>query len=360
MSILDLASFIAGLVLLVAGAELLVRGASRIAAIAGISPLVIGLTVVAFGTSSPETAVSVFSSLNNQPDLSIGNVVGSNIFNVLLILGVSATIVPLGVSAQLIRFDVPVMIGSSLLFMVFVQDGNINRMEGVVFLYGILAYTAILIYRSKKESRAVKEEYEKEFGYRNGRSSWAWVKNGVFVVGGLALLVFGSRLLVDGATIAARALGISELVIGLTIVAAGTSLPELATSVIASIRGERDIAVGNIVGSNIFNILAVLGLSSVAVSGGVPVSGAVLGVDIPVMTAVAAVCLPVFYTGREISRWEGGLFLGYYIAYTAYLVLSSANHAGLPGFVFAMNSIALPLTALLLIFSLIPHLRRRA
>lgn len=360
MSILDLVSFIAGLVLLVVGAEFLVRGASRLAAIAGISPLVIGLTVVAFGTSSPETAVSVFSSLNNQPDLSIGNVVGSNIFNVLFILGISSLIVPLGVSAQLIKFDVPVMIGSSLLLMIFAGDGAISRMEGVVFLYGILAYTAILIYKSKKESRAVKEEYEKEFGYRNGRTPWMWVKNGLFVVVGLVVLVFGSRLLVDGATIAARALGISELVIGLTIVAAGTSLPELATSVIASIRGERDIAVGNIIGSNIYNILAVLGLSSVAVSGGVPVSGAVLSVDIPVMTAIAAVCLPVFYTGRRISRWEGGLFFGYYIAYTAYLVLSSANHAGLPGFVFAINFVALPLTALLIVISLIPHLRRRA
>lgn len=360
MSILDLVSFIAGLILLVAGAESLVRGASRIAAIAGISPLVIGLTVVAFGTSSPETAVSVFSSLNGQADLSLGNVVGSNIFNVLLILGVSAMIVPLGVSPQLIKFDLPVMIGSSLLLMAFVQDGNISRMEGVVLLYGILAYTMILIYKSKKEPLAIKEEYEKEFGYRNGRTPWTWVKNGLFVVGGLVILVFGSRLLVDGATVAARALGVSELVIGLTIVAAGTSLPELATSVIASIRGERDIAVGNIIGSNIFNILAVLGLSSVAVSGGVSVSGAVLGVDIPVMTAVAAVCLPVFYTGREISRWEGLLFLCYYVAYTAYLVLSSTGHAGLPGFVFAMNSVALPLTAVLIIISLIPHLRRRA
>ena len=244
--------------------------------------------------------------------------------------------------------------------MAFAQGGNISRMEGVVFLYGILAYTAILIYKYKKESRAVKEEYEKEFGFRNGRTPWMWVKNGLFVVVGLVVLVFGSRLLVDGATIAARALGVSELVIGLTIVATGTSLPELATSVIASIRGERDIAVGNIIGSNIYNILAVLGLSSVAVSGGVPVSGAVLSVDIPVMTAIAAVCLPVFYTGRRISRWEGGLFFGYYIAYTAYLVLSSANHAGLPGFVFAINSVALPLTALLIVISLIPHLRRRA
>ena len=360
MGILELVSFIAGLALLVAGAELLVRGASRLAAIAGISPLVIGLTIVAFGTSSPEAAVSVFSSLNGQADISLGNVVGSNIFNVLFILGLSATIVPLGVSAQLIKFDVPVMIGASLLLMIFAGDGNISRMEGVVFLYGILAYMAILIYKSKKESRAVKEEYEKEFGYRDGRSFWAWVKNGFFIVIGLVLLVLGSRFLVDGATIAARALGVSELVIGLTIVAAGTSLPELATSVIASIRGERDIAVGNIVGSNIYNILAVLGLSSVAVSGGVSVSNAVLGVDLPIMTAIAAVCLPVFYTGREISRWEGGLFLLYYIAYTAYLVLSSTRHAWLEGFVFAMNSVALPLTAILIVISVIPHLKRRA
>lgn len=358
MGLQEILFFLSGLFLLVIGAEALVRGSSRLAAIAGVSPLVIGLTIVAFGTSSPETAVSVVSSIKGQADLSVGNVVDSNIFNILCILGLSALIIPLGVSRQLIRFDVPVMILSSALLFLFGLNGNISRGEGVIFLTGIFAYTGILLYKSKKESAAIKEEYEKEFGFHNGRSLKKWAVNILLIIIGLALLVIGSKWLVDGATAMARSLGASELIVGLTIVAAGTSLPELATSVLASIRGERDIAVGNIIGSNVYNILGVLGLSSVVNAGGIKVSRAATAFDIPVMAAVAAACLPVFLTGRMISRWEGALFFAYYLAYTAYLILLATGHHFTGAYAFWFSSAIIPATIVVLLFTLISGLRR--
>ncbi|QYO62422.1 calcium/sodium antiporter [Leptolyngbya sp. 7M] len=349
MSFTVLILLILGLVLLVLGAEALVRGASRLATIAGISPLVIGLTIVAYGTSSPEMAVSTITSLSGQADIALGNVVGSNIFNVLFILGLSALVAPLIVAQQLIRLDVPIMIGVSVLALVFGVDGRISRVDGVIlFILGVL-YTVFLIYQSRKESnQAVRDEYEQEYGRVAERSPLQWLINIGYIVGGLVLLVIGSRWLVDGSITIARALGVSDLVIGLTIVAAGTSLPELATSVVASLKGERDIAVGNVVGSNIFNILAVLGLSAMVAPDGVNVSTAALGFDMPVMIAVAIACLPVFASGNLIARWEGFVFVGYYIAYTIYLILDSTNHDSLPLYSSVMLWFVLPLTVLTL------------
>lgn len=337
-----------GLALLVLGAEALVRGASRIAAAAGISPLVIGLTIVACGTSTPEVVVSVTSSLGGQGDIALGNVVGSNIFNVLFILGLSAVITPLAVSRQLIRLDVPLMIGVSVLAGVLALDGLIGFADGLICVTGFGAYTWLLLRQSRKEHVEEKDEFAVEYGVSQaGRRPW--LVNLVLVLGGLGLLVLGGRLLVDGAVAIARALGVGELVIGLTIIAAGTSLPEVATSVLASVRGERDIAVGNVVGSNIFNILGVMGLSALVAREGVPVSDALLGFDVPVMIAAAIACLPVFFTGHIIARWEGGLFLAYYAAYTTYLLLASTGHAALPTFTSSMVWFALPLTAVTLV-----------
>ena len=346
MSLTALTFFVLGLAALVAGAELLVRGSSRLAAAVGISPLVIGLTVVAFGTSAPELAVSVQASIAGQPDLALGNVVGSNIFNVLFILGISALIVPLVVSQQLLKFDVPVMIGVSLLLFVMGLDGKLSRLDGVALLAGIIAYTVFSIRQSRKESNTVKEEYAKEFG--NGRFARQLVIQIVLIIGGLALLVVGSRWLVGGAVALAKTLGVSELVIALTVVAAGTSLPELATSIVAAVRGERDIAVGNVIGSNIFNILCILGLSGIVATDGLRVSPAALWFDMPVMMAVAIACLPIFFTGGGIARWEGALFLGYYVAYTLYLILDAAQHGALSNFRLAMSLFVLPLTAVTL------------
>jgi len=338
---------IAGLVLLVLGAELLVRGASTIATMLGIPSLIVGLTIVAYGTSSPEMAVSIQSSFAGQADVALGNVVGSNIFNVLIILGISALIAPLMVASQLIRLDVPIMIGVSILTLMFGNDGTISRVDGTILFIGAIVYTLFLIYEAKKQKNQESDEDQSQTIVKNNLKNW--FINIALIAVGLVLLVTGSNWLVESSISIAKAIGVSDLVIGLTIIAAGTSLPELASSVVASIKGERDIAVGNVVGSNIFNILAVLGLSSAVSPEGIQVSSAALNFDIPVMIAVAISCFPIFYTGKSIARWEAILFLGYYAAYSIYLILDSSKHDQLPIFNFVMISFVIPITILTLI-----------
>lgn len=357
MSLIVLTQLIVGLVLLVVGAEALVRGASRLAAVAGISPLVIGLTVVAFGTSAPEMAVSAVSSLHGQADIALGNVIGSNIFNVLFILGISALVTPLIVAQQLIWLDVPIMIGVSVLALLLGLDGRIGRLEGALLFAGILAYTFFLIVQSRRESKAVQEEYAREFGDTPAPARWGWLLHLLLIAVGLALLVLGSRWLVNGAVIIAEVLGVSQLVIGLTIVAAGTSLPELATSVVASIRGERDIAIGNVVGSNIFNLLSVLGIAGLVATDGVQIAPSALRVDLPVMIGVALICLPAFFTGHRMARWEGAIFVIYYVLYTAYLILAARPGPTWPHFNLLVFAVILPVTALLFLGSLWGSLR---
>jgi cation:H+ antiporter len=351
-----LVMFFAGLVALVAGAEALVRGASRLALAFGVSPLVVGLTVVAMGTSAPEVAVSVGAALEGRTDLAVGNVVGSNIFNVLFILGIAALITPLAVNAQIVRQEVPVLIGTSLLLLAFGLDGRLDRIESAFLLTLLVGYTAFLVIRSREEVAAVRDEFEHEMP-RHSRWDAHWSVQIALVAVGLLLLVVGSTWLVDAAVTFARALGVSDLVIGLTIVAAGTSMPEVATSVMAAIRRERDIAIGNVVGSNIFNILGCLGVTGMVAAGGVTIAPAVLHFDLWVMLGVAFACLPVFLSGREIARWEGALFLAYYAAYTAYLVLRAQEHAALPAFSYIMMSFVVPLTVVTLV---IVGLRRPA
>jgi cation:H+ antiporter len=351
MTILLLA---AGILLLVAGAEGLVRGASQIATGMGISPLVVGLTVVALGTSAPELAVGVGSSLAGQTELALGNVVGSNIFNVLFTLGLTALVAPIAVSAQLVRLDVPLGIGAAVGTLLLAMDGTVSRIDGLVLVLAIVVYTAVLILFPQTDSGegpgAAMEGGEAGAPYFGSPSTIGqWAVNVGLVVGGLALLVLGARWIVAGAVDIAQRLGASELIIGLTIVAGGTSLPELATSVLAGMRGKREIAVGNVVGSNLFNLLAVLGLSAVVAPSGVPVSEAVLWFDLPVMIATAVACLPIFFTGQVIARWEGALFLGYYGAYTVYLFLATTQHDALSTFSTAMGAFVLPLTAVTLL-----------
>tara|TARA_R100000541_G_scaffold340_36_gene2941 strand:- start:11923 stop:13005 length:1083 start_codon:yes stop_codon:yes gene_type:complete len=342
---------IAGLVLLVAGAEVLVRGAAKLAAQFGIPPLIIGLTVVAFGTSAPETAVSVQAALNGSGDIAIGNVLGSNIANVLLILGVTSLVAPLIVSRQLIRLDVPIMIGASLVTYALAWDGSLSRLDGTLLFSAVIAYTAFLIISSRRATAAATadDEFAKEFGLDETPKPYASLINAGLVVAGLVLLVTGSNFLVEGAVSLARALGLSELVIGLTVIAIGTSLPELATSILAAIRGERDIAVGNIVGSNIFNLLCVLGLASLVSPNAIGVAANALAFDFPVMIAVALACLPIFFTGYAINRWEGLLFVAYYVAYTVYLVLISTGRPLAEVFGDAMIGYVVPLTMVTLL-----------
>lgn len=349
---------IAGLVLLIIGAEVLVRGASKIAAVVGITPLVIGLTVVAFGTSSPELAVSLMSSYSGNVDIAIGNVVGSNIFNILFLIGLTAIIVPLVVAQQLIRLDVPLLISISILMFLMGLDGAITRLDGILLFILLIGYTWFLIRQSRKErSLLVKTQYEIEYAADNKWSRKEWAINIGMITIGLFMLVFGSRWLVDSATTIARQMGVSDLIIGLTIVSAGTSAPEVATSVIASLRGQRDIAVGNAIGSSIFNILAVLGISAMIAPQGVPVSSAAMQFDIPIMIASAVACLPIFFTYRRISRVEGIIFLGYYIAYVIYLILAATKHSSLETFDTAMTWFVIPLTVLTVVASLYQYIR---
>ncbi|MEW6338811.1 MAG: calcium/sodium antiporter [Acidobacteriota bacterium] len=343
MDTMTLVLFVLGLGLLIAGAEALVRGSSGLAGRFGIPPLVIGLTVVAFGTSSPEMTVSVLSALGGKADLALGNVVGSNVLNVLFILGLSALITPLVVARQLVILDVPVMIAVSLAVWGMAADGRISRLEGALLFAGALGYTAFLVRMARRERSGSVPGAEPEVP-RDPLALQA-----VLVVAGLGLLVLGSRWLVDGAVAFARSFGLSELVIGLTIVAAGTSLPEVASSVVAALRGQRDIAVGNVVGSNLFNLLMVLGASALVAPGGVGVSDAALRFDLPVMVAVAAACLPIFFTGHLIARWEGGLFLFYYLAYTGFLVLDAQGHTAASGLGRIVLLYVLPITALTLV-----------
>lgn len=351
MTLMTFVYLIAGLVLLVAGAEVLVRGAAKLAAQFGIPPLIIGLTVVAFGTSAPETAVSVQASLNGSGDIAIGNVLGSNIANVLLILGVTSLVAPLIVSRQLIRLDVPIMIGASLITYALAWDGALSRLDGALLFAAVIAYTLFLIVSSRRDSAAATagDEFAKEFGRDAKPKPYASLINAGLVLAGLVLLVTGSNFLVEGAVSLARALGLSELVIGLTVIAVGTSLPELATSILAAIRGERDIAVGNIVGSNIFNLLCVLGLASLVSPQAIGVAASALAFDFPVMIAVALACLPIFFTGYSINRWEGLLFVAYYVAYTVYLVMASTGRPFAETFGDAMIGYAVPLTAVTLL-----------
>ncbi len=342
-------TLVAGLVLLVIGAEFLVRGAAKIAAILQIPPLIIGLTIVAYGTSAPEMSVSVMSSFSAQgADIAIGNVVGSNICNILLVLGLSSVVAPLVVTKQVIRSDVPIMIGVSLLLFMFALDGQISRVDSIIFFVGGVLYTLSLIYQSSKHG-AEQDEFAEEYGFSGEVTPFVWLKNIVFIIGGSGLLILGSNWLVDSAVTIAEYFGVSNLLIGLTIIALGTSLPELATSVIASFRGERDIAVGNVLGSNIFNILAVLGIAGIVAPDGINVSPAVINFSAPVAIAVAFACLPIFYSGKKIDRTEGFLFLFYYLAYNGYLILEAIDSEFLPVYITIMLMVVIPLSVITII-----------
>lgn len=347
---MTLLTFALGLVVLAAAGELLIRGSARLAADLGVSRLFIGLTVVAFGTSAPEAVVSLMAALGGQSDLALGNVVGSSIFNVLLILGLASLIVPLSVSAQLVRFDLPFLVFVSALCFALCHDGRVGVLDGLVLL-SLLAAHIFFSYRTgarlARKGNAPRGSVLSENAVdlprasvpRSGRA-----RNALLVVVSFGLLVLGSRWLVTSAATMARWLGLSELVIGLTVVAVGTSLPEVATSVMAAMRGERDLAVGNVIGSNIFNVLGVLGASASLAPGGVVVPPALLAFDFPVMLAVTVLCLPIFFTGMRISRWEGALLLGYFVLYNAYVLLRATEHDALRGLTWIVTWIVLPLT----------------
>jgi cation:H+ antiporter len=333
MDLMTIIWFVFGVALLIGGAELLVRGASNLAARFGISKLIIGLTVVSLGTSAPEFAVSLQAGFNGQTDILLGNIIGSNIANILLVLGLIAMITPIRIEKKLIRIDVPIMITVSALLFFMVMNGSLERWQSILLGLLLIVYMWFLA----RENRVhIDNDIIKD-------KAPTWLQ-AIFVIAGLVLLVAGARFLVNSAVTIAEFLGVSELVIGLTVVAIGTSLPEVATSVVAALRGEAEIAVGNVVGSNIFNILFVLGIAGAIIPEDLPVHSSLIHFDIPFMLAATFACLPIFFTGYKISRKEGILFFSYFIIYITWIVLSSTQHELLGAFSNVMLYFVIPIT----------------
>ncbi len=306
-------ALVSGLILLVGGAELLVKGASNLARHFGVNPLVIGLTIVAFGTSAPELGVSLAAAFLKKPDLSLGNVVGSNIANICLVLGLGAAMRPVRVRMRLLRTEIPLLIAASVAVWGIGLEGRISRLAGAVFLASFMAYCWFLYVRSRGEVCNVRTEFEGTASYRN-TTPW---KDLLLVFTGLAGLVGGSKLLVWGAVVLAHFIGVSELIIGLTLTAVGTSLPEMATTISAARRRQGDLLLGNVVGSNLANILGVLGTT--AILRPVTVNSMALSRDIPIMTGLSIGMLIIMKTGKTISRKEGAMLLLLYGAYVLYL-----------------------------------------
>ena len=297
------------LVLLFVGAEGLVRGSSSLALRAGLNRLMVGLTIVAFGTSSPELVVSVEAALSNQGDISVGNVVGSNIFNIAVILGITALVCPIPVHRQVIKIDAPVALGVALLLVLLLLNQTLSRLEGVLLFSGIVAYTWMSVILARREPPPASADVENILAVNTSRH---WCVDIALILVGLAILVAGSRLLVENSVALAVSFGISEAVIGLTIVAAGTSMPELATSLVAAFRKQPDIAIGNIVGSNIFNVLGILGVASIVSPIEAP---GISTLDYGVMILFTVLLIPLLYTGRMLHRVEGAVLLALYFGY---------------------------------------------
>jgi len=322
MSLHPVLLFLGGLVIVVLGAEMLLRGATRIASMLGVSPIIIGLTVVSVGTSAPELAVGLTAAHEGRGPLAVGNIAGTNIVNILLILGLSAAIRPLPTRSLSVRLDVPVMIATAGVLFIMALDGVLDRTEGLGLLLAAVVYTVALVMLSRQEDSSTRLEFRDALAgqappSRHPTGGGAWVWNAVLLVTGMALAVLGAELLVAGAVALAKAYGVSDAFIGLTIVAIGTSAPELVTTLISTARNDRDVAIGNLIGSSIYNVLVILGLTMLAApASGVDVSAEVLWIDLPLAALVAIVCLPVFRSDRMVSRREG---VGFVLAYVAYL-----------------------------------------
>lgn len=315
--------FVLGLIALIVGAELIVRCGTRVAARLGVSPIVIGLTIVSVGTSTPELAVGIESALQGNGSLAVGNIAGTNTVNILLILGLSALLRPLAIQMSTLRLDLPVITVVAVAFLLMSWNGVLTRTEGALMVSAGIIYTAVIVRSAQRESRKFREEFEREYGPKLRNNGWGEILwNTVALIAGIGIVVVGSDWLVDAAVEIARKLGVSDAFIGLTIVAIGTSSPELVTTVIGTLRNDRDIAIGNLLGSSIYNILFILGITCLVPSAGVAVEPDLIYIDIPVMTAVALVCVPVFLSGRQVTRFEGGAFVVAYVTYLVYLIVS--------------------------------------
>ena len=320
--------FTAGLMALIGGAELFLKAVDHFGLKWGISPLIMGLTVVALATGAPELAISIKAATSGNADLVLGNIIGSNIANILLILGISSLISTLRTTKNVVRIDVPIVIAVSIVLFYLAIDGTLTKLDGVVLIAGFLVYSIFTYYQIRK-SRIVEDrdqifEYEKSLEELDKGTKFH-IKNGGILLLGLVFIVLGSNWMVESAVTIATLLGISELVIGLTIVSIGTSLPEVATSMAAARKGNADVAVANVLGSNLYNVLLTLGLTLIIAPNVLEVSEAAISLDLPFMVIVSMICIPIFMAGYKITRLDGAIFLFYYTSYLTYLVLDAVG-----------------------------------
>jgi cation:H+ antiporter len=311
--------FVVGLAALVAGAEVMVRGATKIASRLGITPILVGLTVVAIGTSMPELAIGVVAASEGSGALAVGNIAGANVISLLLVLGLSALMLPLAIEMRTLRLELPVMAGVAILLWVLAADGVLSRVDGLILVAGALGYTCAVVWSARRETREVANEFVE--AYPNPATSGRRTALHVgMMLGGIAIIVLGAQLLVDAAVEMARGFGVSDALIGLTVVALGTTAPELVTTVVGTLRGERDIAIGNLLGSCMYNILLILGVICLVPAHGLQLPSALVRVDIPILVAVTLACIPIFISGRRVSRVEGGAMVAAYIAFVVFLL----------------------------------------
>jgi cation:H+ antiporter len=314
--------FVVGLLVLIWGADLLTRSGVTLARQFGIAPIIIGLTIVALGTSAPELAVGIDAALIGNGALAVGNIAGTNTVNILLILGLSALIRPLALQRDTLTLDLPAMLVAGLLMLALTVDGKLSRLDGAMLLTAGVVYTALVVRSARRSRRLLQADApfkDESIGGPEERRTMASLAQ---LVTGIVLVVVSANWLVTGAVGLARLWGVSDAFIGLTIVAIGTSAPELVTTVMSTIRGERDVAIGNLIGSSVYNICIILGVTCLVPETGIPIPQELIWVDIPIMAAVALVCVPVFFSGREVSRVEGGLFVMAYAGYLARLIVT--------------------------------------
>ncbi len=318
---LDFVFLILGLVVLIAGGDFLVRGASRVALRLRISPLVVGLTIVAFGTSAPELFISIQSALSGSPDMAMGNVIGSNICNLALVLGVTSIFSPIQVNANSIKIDWPMAMGSSMLLFILVAEGYLKRTEGILFVIILGAYVFFLINRSRRDNKQKFAELAEDEVIEKEATNWThWIVDFGWVALGCLGLYFGSEWFVGGAKKLFQEMGVSERIIGILVLAIGTSLPELVTSIVAAIKKNTDLAIGNLMGSNIFNVLSILGITSIIQD--IQVSNAIKEYDMLWMLGITLVLLPMMVVNRKVGRIQGGILLSIYIYYTYSILVS--------------------------------------
>ncbi len=342
------AEFTGGLLVLLLAGHLVVRAASALGARLGLSPMVIGLTIVAAGTSAPELAVVGQAIAVDDTELAVGSIIGSNIANVLLVLGIVALLGAIHVTSRVVRIDIPVMIAASTLFLLFALDGTLGRVDGIILFGGLILFVTWTLRATR---RRPDRSGAAESAGTDGESAAVGVPDGptlrrviIELVAGIAVLAVAARFVVSGAEEIARSLGVPELIVGLTIVALGTSAPEIVTTLVAAFQGRRDLAVGNAVGSNIFNILLVLGVAGILAPSGISVSEDALQLDLPILLAAAIACLPIVAWDYTLNRWEGAIFVSYYAAYLVFLVLDATGHRAKDPFALIMLAFVLPLT----------------